>query len=65
MEENDLNSPNFEEFFSNRQIFMRSFSRYSRIFFLPTYLIHSQIWLNYFSGHFGYITKSLKETLEG
>jgi hypothetical protein len=55
----------FKKFFSNRQIFMISSSRQSKIFFLPSYLIHSQIWLNYFSCHFGYITKSLKETLEG
>ncbi len=35
-------------------------------FFLPSYLLCSQIWLNYFLDdyHFGYITKSLKETLE-
>jgi hypothetical protein len=35
-------------------------------FFLPSYLLCSQIWLNYFLDdyHFDYITKSLKETLE-
>jgi hypothetical protein len=35
------------------------------VFFLLSYILCSQIWLNYFldSCHFGYITKSLKETL--
>jgi hypothetical protein len=41
---------------------------YRRIlcFFLPSYLLCSQIWLNYFLDdyHFGYIPISLKETLE-
>jgi hypothetical protein len=37
------------------------------IYFLLSYLVRSQIWLNYFldDRHFGYITKSLKETLVG
>jgi hypothetical protein len=37
------------------------------IFFLHSYLVRSQIWLNHFldDRHFGYITKSLKETLVG
>ncbi len=45
--------------------------KYRRIvfffFFLLSYLVRSQIWLNYFldDRHFGYITKSLKETLVG
>ncbi len=36
------------------------------LFFLFLYLVCSQIWQNYFVNdrHFGYITKSLKETLD-
>jgi hypothetical protein len=41
--------------------------RRTLFFFLLSYLVRSQIWLNYFldDRHFAYITKSLKETLVG
>jgi len=41
--------------------------RRTLLFFLLSYLVRSQIWLNYFldDRHSGYITKSLKETLVG
>jgi len=75
VKKNDPNSPDFESN-QNLQIFMMSSSRpriaqeYRRFlsfFFLLSYLVCSQIWLNYFLDdyHFGYITKSLKETLVG
>jgi hypothetical protein len=58
-----------KNFFPNFQIFMISSSRYPRIwkdsFFLLSYLVRSQIWLNYFVNDrdFDYITKSLNQTL--
>jgi hypothetical protein len=76
MQKKDPNLPHFEDFilfyFPNRQIFNDNFKEssqeYRRILyftFLLSYLVYSQIWLNYFldDHHFGYITKSLKETL--
>jgi hypothetical protein len=48
--------------------FQKGSQEYRRIFIffpLPSYLLCSQIWLNYFldDHHSGYVTKSLKETL--
>jgi hypothetical protein len=76
MKKKDPNLPDFEGFFfffsSNSQIFNDNFEEssqeYGRILyfiFLLSYLVYSQIWLNCFldDHHFGYITKSLKETL--
>jgi len=58
-------SPNFNELLVGSQEYT-NFYFYLFIYFgLPSYLICSQIWLNYFLDdcHFGYVTKSLKETL--
>jgi hypothetical protein len=68
---NDPNSPDFEEFFSKLPDFdgkyqevVKNFKEFCFIFLL-SYLVCRQIRLNYFldDHHFGYTTKSLKETL--
>jgi hypothetical protein len=70
MEKNDQNLPDFERIFFKLPVLWLNSTRESRIqndsvLFLLSYLLCSQIWLNYFvnDDHFGYVTKSLKKTL--
>jgi hypothetical protein len=74
MEKNGPNLQKFEEKYIQIAKFSRISFRSSKehrrilyIVFLLSYLLCSQIWLNYFldDHHFDYITKSLKETLVG
>ncbi len=59
--------PNFTESYDNFQKVAKNIEGFLFYFFLklPSYLLCSQIFLNYFLDdcHFGYVTKSLKETL--
>ncbi len=71
MEKNDPNLPDFERvFFIKLAVFIIKFQQEAKnvgtsVFFLLSYLVCSQIWLNYFvnDDHFDYVTKSLKKTL--
>ncbi len=69
-EKNDPNSPTIEDFIffklpdfydKKLQQIAKNIERF-RVFLL-SYLVHNQIWLNYFlaNHHFGCVTKSLKE----
>jgi hypothetical protein len=69
-EENDPNSPDYEELFFKSPDFYDKFQQVAKnikgfcfFFVLLSYLLYNQIWLNYFLNdrHFGYITKSLKK----
>ncbi len=63
----NLKNSKLPEFYNNFQKVAKNIEGFCFLFKKPSYLLCSQILLNYFvdDHHFGYITKSLKETVFG
>jgi hypothetical protein len=62
----NFKNSNLLDFYNNLKKVAKNIKGFC-FFSLYSYLLCSQIWLNYFLDdcHFGYITKSFKETLYG